>query len=551
VQTQKIIDLISKNLFSEAKIECKNLLHIYPKNSDIYYFLGIIYLKEKNFKKAADQINKSINLNKKNYSAFNNLGICHSNLGNNDEALKNYNKAIRLKPDYAEAYNNRGVILKNLGRIDEAVESYNKAIELKPNYFDTYHNKGLALQSVFNFEESLKNYDHSIELKPDYATAYNNRGVVLKNLGRIGEAIESYNKAIELKHNYADPINNLGFIFQLKGDYKKALLYFNKALELDQGSQDKKFTIGLLNLKFRKFKEGWEGYELRKKVKDRDVKLKKYDSFKQPILDQLKNKNILIYSEQGLGDIIQFSRYIEPLSKLNNKITFKIYPSLLKLFNNFNNYCEVTSLEIEPLKFDYICSLLSLPIIFKTDYKNIPPVVQNCLHIDKDKVSFWQDQIKSNNFKIGISWRGSVENKLMFDKSFELKLFNNISNMKNIDLISLQKDFKPQLENPNKIIKIKNFENLDNNKDAFLDTIAIMQNLDLIITVDTSIAHLAGTLGKNTWLILKCDPDWRWFLDDNKTPWYPSITIFRQNQIGSWKDPFTQIESKLEKLIKK
>jgi len=551
VQTQKIIDLISKNLFSEAKIECKNLLHIYPKNSDIYYFLGIIYLKEKNFKEAADQINKSINLNKKNYSAFNNLGICHSNLGNNDEALKNYNKAIRLKPDYAEAYNNRGVILKNLGRIDEAVESYNKAIELKPNYFDTYHNKGLALQSVFNFEESLKNYEHAIELKPDYATAYNNRGVVLKNLGRIGEAIESYNKAIELKHNYADPINNLGFIFQLKGDYKKALLYFNKALELDQGSQDKKFTIGLLNLKFRKFKEGWEGYELRKKVKDRDVKLKKYDSFKQPILDQLKNKNILIYSEQGLGDIIQFSRYIEPLSKLNNKITFKIYPSLLKLFNNFNNYCEVTSLEIEPLKFDYICSLLSLPIIFKTDYKNILPVVQNCLHIDKDKISFWQDQIKSNNFKIGISWRGSVENKLMFDKSFELKLFNNISNMKNIDLISLQKDFKPQLENPNKIIKIKNFENLDNNKDAFLDTIAIMQNLDLIITVDTSIAHLAGTLGKNTWLILKCDPDWRWFLDDNKTPWYPSITIFRQNQIGSWKDPFTQIESKLEKLIKK
>jgi len=483
VQTQKIIDLISKNLFSEAKIECKNLLHIYPKNSDIYYFLGIIYLKEKNFKEAADLINKSINLNKNNYSAFNNLGTCHSNLGNNDEALKNYNKAIRLKPDYAEAYNNKGVVLKNLGRVDEAVESYNKAIELKPNY--------------------------------------------------------------------ADPINNLGFIFQLKKDYKKALLYFNKALELDHGSEDKKFTIGLLNLKFKKFKEGWEGYELRKKVKDRDVKLKEYDSFKQPILDQLKNKNILIYSEQGLGDIIQFSRYIEPLSKLNNNITFKTYPSLLKLFNNFNNCCKVTSLETDPSKFDYVCSLLSLPIIFKTDQNNIPPVDQNWFSIEKDKISFWKDQIKSDNLKVGISWRGSVENKLMFDKSFELKLFNNISNMKNVDLISLQKDFKPQLENPNKIINIKNFENLDNNKDAFLDTVAIMRSLDLIITVDTSIAHLAGTLGKNTWLILKCDPDWRWFMDDNKTPWYPSISIFRQDQIGSWKDPFTQIESKLGKLIKK
>jgi ADP-heptose:LPS heptosyltransferase len=130
-------------------------------------------------------------------------------------------------------------------------------------------------------------------------------------------------------------------------------------------------------------------------------------------------------------------------------------------------------------------------------------------------------------------------------------LFNNISNIKNIDLLSLQKDYKPELENTDGLIKIKNYKNLDIGKDAFLDTSAIIKSLDLIISVDTSIAHLAGTLGKNTWLILKCDPDWRWFLDDNKTPWYPSMSIFRQDQIGSWKNPFTQIESNLEKLIKK
>lgn len=483
MQNQRIIDLISKNLFSEAKVECKNLLKIYPKNSDIFHLFGIIFLKEKNFKKAIDLINKSINLNKNNYSAFNNLSICHSNLGNHDESLKNYNKAIKLKPNYAEAYNNRGVVLKSLGRIDEAIKSYNKAIELKLSYHD--------------------------------------------------------------------PINNLGFIFQLKNDYKKALMYFNKALELDPGSEDKKFNIGLLNLKFKKFKEGWEGYELRKKIKDRDINLKKYDFFKLPILDHLKNKNILIYAEQGLGDIIQFSRYIELLSKLNNKITFKVYPSLLRLFKNLNNYCELTILEVDPLKFDYVCSLLSLPIIFKTDYNNIPPLTQELLNIEKDKTSFWENEIKSNNFKIGIAWRGNVENKLMFDKSLELKLFNNISNIKNIDLISLQKDFKPEIENTNKIIKINNFKNLDNSKNAFLDTVAIIKSLDLVISVDTSIAHLAGTLEKNTWLILKCDPDWRWFSDDNKTPWYPSISIFRQDQIGSWKNPFSQIESNLEKLIKK
>ena len=155
MQNQKIIDLISKNLFSEAKIECKILLKIYPENSDIFHLLGIIFLKEKNFKEAIDLIYKSINLNRNNYSAFNNLGTCHSNLGNHNESLKNYDKAIKLKPNYAEAYNNRGVVLKNLGRIDEAIESYNKAIEIKPGYYDPINNLGFIFQLQKDYKKAL------------------------------------------------------------------------------------------------------------------------------------------------------------------------------------------------------------------------------------------------------------------------------------------------------------------------------------------------------------------------------------------------------------
>lgn len=479
MRTQKIIELISKNLFLEAKIECKNLLHIYPNDHHALYLLGTLCLKEKNFNEAVDLINKSINLNSKNYAAFNNLGSCYASLKKNDEALINYNKAIKLKPDYAEAYNNRGVVLKSLGRIDEAIESYNKAIELNPNY--------------------------------------------------------------------ADPINNLGFIFQQKKDYKKGLLYFNKALELDPNSENKKFAIGLLNLKFQKFKEGWEGYEWRKKLKDRDVKLIKYDSFPLPKLSELKDKKVLIYSEQGLGDIILFSRYIKLLSKVAKKITFKTYNSLMELFKTFNNCCEITNLELDTQDFDYTCSLLSLPLIFETNEENIPKEMMN-LSINEEKSIFWEKKLKNNNFKIGIAWIPNLENKDMADRVLELNFFNNISKIKNIELISLQKNFIPN--EADKATNVTYFENLDKGPNAFSDSICIIKNIDLIISIDTSVAHLAATLKKPTWIILKADADWRWFLNSDKTQWYSSAKLFRQDQINNWDQVSSNIERELNKLIK-
>jgi len=433
-----------------------------------------------------------------------------------EESLKNYDEAIKLNPNYAEAYNNKGVVLKSLNRLEEAIENYNKAIKLKINY----------------------------------AEAYNNKGITLKTLDRFEEAIQNYNKAIELNPYYIEAYNNLSFIFQFKKDFNNALLYLNKALKKNSNSEITKFAIGTLNLKFKKFSEGWKGYESRKNLKDRDIKIRQYDSFECPSFDQIKNKKILVYAEQGLGDTILFSRYIKILFELNNKITFEIFPQLSKLFKNINNYCEITTSKSDPLKFDYVCSLMSLPMIFKTEYHNIPIAINNLLTVEQEKILFWKNKIKSDNFKIGISWKGNKQNLPLVDRFFELKSFYNISKIKNIDLISLQKDFNPKLENINHAVKIKNFKNLDNGNDAFLDTVAIMKNLDLIITPDTSIVHLAGTLGKKTWLILQSDPDWRWFLDDNKTPWYPSVSIFRQKKINNWKDTFFEIEDKLKELVK-
>jgi len=550
MQIQKIFDLINKNLFAKARIECENFLHAYPNEPNIFHLLGIIYLKEKKFEKAIKLINKSIHLNHENYSAFNNLGICYANLNNNEESLINYNKAIKLKPNFAEAYQNKAIVLQKMHLFEESLKNYDEAIKLNPNYAEAYNNKGVVLKSLNRLEEAIESYNKAIKLKINYAEAYNNKGITLKTLDRFEEAIENYNKAIELNPYYIEAYNNLSFIFQFKKDFNNALLYLNKALKKNPNSEITKFAIGTLNLKFKKFSEGWKGYESRKNLKDRDIKIRQYDSFKCPSFDQIKNKKILVYAEQGLGDTILFSRYIKILFELNNKITFEIFPELSKLFKNINNYCEITTSKSDPLKFDYVCSLMSLPMIFKTEYHNIPIAINNMLTVEQEKILFWKNKIKSDNLRIGISWRGNKQNLPLFDRFFELKSFYNISKIKNIDLISLQKDFNPKLENINNTVRIKNFENLDNDNDAFLDTVAIMENLDLIITPDTSIVHLAGTLGKKTWLILKSDPDWRWFLDDNKTPWYPSVSIFRQRKINNWEDTFVEIEDKLKELVK-
>jgi ADP-heptose:LPS heptosyltransferase len=195
-------------------------------------------------------------------------------------------------------------------------------------------------------------------------------------------------------------------------------------------------------------------------------------------------------------------------------------------------------------RFDHVCSLLSLPLVFNTTDKNIPNKIPY-LVADKQKDLFWKKELENNNFKIGVHWRGNLKNKTAIDRSFNLKLFYNILEIKNITLVSLQKDFNPNIESIEENINIKFYPNLDIGENAFVDTAALINNLNLVISNDTSIVHLAGALGKPVWTVLNSNPDWRWFLEDNKSPWYPSMLLFRQKIYGSWNEPFNEIKSYL------
>ena len=386
-----------------------------------------------------------------------------------------------------------------------SLKNYQKAISLKPDYAEAYNNKGISLKNLKEYKEAINNYDKAISLKPDYAEAYNNRGISLSRLKIYNLALKDYNKAISLKPDYAEAYYNKSLLYLIKGD----------------------------------FKNGWENYEWRKKLFNKD-QIRLTVNKKQLInLKNIKNKRIFIEHEQGLGDTIQFSRYVKLLSDLGAKIAFKTQDPLNELFKGFSNLEKNN-------KFDFYSSLLSLPYIFNTNLKNIPNKTPY-LFINKEIDLFWKRKIKDNGLKIGICWQGNPDNELDSERSFELKNFQIISRLKNVRLINLQEKYGlEQLDKLQKQLKIENFLNIKNKQDPFINTASIIKNLDLVITCDTSIAHLSGALNCPTWLILGYNHDWRWMIDNEKSIWYPSIRIFRKKNNELWEDIFKKICNKLK-----
>ena len=464
---------------------------------------------KKNYKKIIeDQPN--------NFEALNFLGILSCQVNDFSDGLTYLNRAIVLKPNQAGLHCNKGNALFSLNYFKKAIESYNKAILLKPKLTDAYFNKGNALEKINNLKEAVKNYDRAIKLNSNLVGAYINKGNALKNLKKIDSAIDNYKKAILIRSDLKSINWNLSIVYLLDGQLEK----------------------------------GWQYYEYRWLKTDFTSKKK---NFKQPLWlgnFSIKNKKILIHSEQGLGDTIQFCRYIELLSNLGANIIFEVEKPLIKLMTSLKVNFKIVSKNDKLPEFDCHCPLLSLPLAFKTNINNIPSATPY-LYANFEAVKYWGNKINKKKYNIGICWNGSSFSNDE-ERSILLKEFSNISNLKNINLFSLQKnDGLDQITKNLTKMNIQNFsENLDK-KGAFLDSAAIIKNLNLVITIDTSIAHLAGALDCNVWVILKYIPDWRWMLDRNDSPWYKKMKLFRQSKSNDWSEPIKKIESELKCILEK
>ena len=508
--------LFHKNgLIEKAHKNYKIILKEQPENTEILKLIGIIELESKNFSKSVEYLNRAIESNKNIAELFSIRGVIYLKLKQYDNAIKDFEKTIKIDKNFKDAYFNLGAIFKEKRNLIKALNYFEKVTFIDPKNKKAFSNKAFIKIELRDFKGALSDLNKAIEHDPNYINAYLQRGNVHKELKLFNKSLDDYNKVLSFNKSQSHTL------------YNEAL--FNKSQ---------------LCLLTGNFNEGWKLYENRFLIKDYP---KQNKNFLKPVLeslDGLDNKTILILGEQGIGDNIQFSRYLPLLKKKCSKIVFQVDKKMRNFFEKTNIADEVYSLDKNILNYDFYSYLMSLPFLFKTTLSNIPKSLLN-IKTDKQNVQKWNLRFKTDarKLKIGINWEA---NKNIPGRSIPLKFFHKLSLFKNLNLYSLQKNHElNQIKKTN--IKITEFDNFDNDG-LFFDTISLINNLDLIITTDTSIAHLGGSMNKKTWVLLNDVPEWRWKLNTDKSYWYESITLFRCKKKDDWATIFNEIENRLLKL---
>lgn len=433
-------------------------------------------------------------------------------------ALQLIDDVITLAPNNAVAYSNRGNILKELYRLEDALSSLDKAIALQPNYAEAYNNKGNVLQDLHRYEEALIWYDKAIALQPSYAEAYSNKGNALELLRRHDEAMRHYDAATGINPQFVDA-------------------YWHKALtQLSNGI----------------FSDGWENYEARW-FKSHPTKFHYEYIPRLEHISSVSGNRILIWAEQGLGDTFQFCRYIKPLSELGYQVTFVVPKALLKSLHSLQDYCTLVDyVEDSTMVFDFQSPLLSLPLLFGTTLNTIPAGVPYLSFDQAKKNKFGLSINKGKNIKVGLVWNGGFRQDcpelwgINKRRNIELEQVAILKDIPGVNFYSLQKGDLAESELSLKKDSVwPNIINCANLLDDFSDTAAVIENLDLIISVDTSTAHLTGALGKPVWILNRYDSCWRWLRGCEDSPWYPTAKIYQQSVPGDWDGVLQKVKDDL------
>jgi tetratricopeptide (TPR) repeat protein len=517
-----------------------------PGNADALHAMGVIRLGRGEAGEALRLIGAAMASNAPTPRMLFDLGLAFNALGRHQKALDSFDLAIQLQPDFSEAHGNRGAMLAALGRYNDAIESYRNALAIKPDFADAYCNLGSALTQLRNYDEALASLDRALALRPDYADALYNRGNALKPLKRYEEALASYDRAIALQPNHADAHNNRGQVLRELERYDEALESYDRALALRPQHVMAHCNAAALRLLTGDFERGWAHYEWRW-LKKSVIPMKR--NFSQPAWnggDQIADRTILIHSEQGLGDTIQFCRYVPLLAARGAQVIFEVQKPLQTLMASLGGAVQVVP-KGDPLPaVDVHCPLVSLPLAFETRLETIPSAT-GYLSAPAQNAAAWQSRLQDQpRPRIGLVWSGNPGHERDRERSIRLREFLPLLDAPGADatFVSLQNDVRPE-DAP--LLKERG-DILDYGKalENFSDTAALISQLDLVISVDTSVAHLAGALGKPVWILLTYFPDWRWLLGRNDSPWYPTAHLFRQDESRAWDGVITRVRRALE-----
>lgn len=547
ISIQKTFDLAVSNhrqgKLAEAEKLYRQVLTRDPNFAAAYYMLAVLGQAVGRTADALVLAKRAVELNggAPDFQAL--MGVLQATTGQLEPAIASFRRALMLRPNDPEARNNLGNALRETGRPQEAIVEYQHALRSKPDFAEVLNNLSNAYRDVGRFEEAVDVARRAIAMKPGYAGALNNLGNGLKELGQFTEAGAAYAEALAFQPGYSDAYYNIGNLEKEKGELDAAVKAYERALRMRPVFPSARWNLGLTLLLKGDYERGWDAYEARwsvaKQPADRGLAKPEWDG------GELDGKRILLHCEQGLGDTIQFIRYAPLVQKKGGHVYALVNPELERLLKGQLGIEKHFADEFALPEIDVQCPMLTVPRLQKTTLKTIPAEVPY-LHADAALVARWKLQLDrqgDGKRKIGLVWAGRPENQRDRRRTMKLELFAPLSQITDIQLFSLQKgDAARQV---GAAPAGMNLIDLAPRLTDFAETAAVIMNLDLVISVDTAVAHLAGALGRRVWTMIPFAPDWRWLLNRTDSPWYPTMKLFRQHEWGKWDDAVADVVNAL------
>jgi tetratricopeptide (TPR) repeat protein len=529
-------------------------LRLTPNDDGAHNGLGVVLMGANRKAEARQCFERAVALNPKNVAAHRNLGLLEAADGRHPEALASIERALALQPQHPALHTNRGIELLALERHAEALASFDHALALAPQEFDIHFQRGRALSMLDRREESLASFDKAVNLNEQSAEAVNNRGALLVRLFRPAEALADFARAVQLKPDYADAYTNAGIAFRGLARYQEALESLERALSLKPDDLLAGWSKAVLKLSAGEFRDGWPLFEARLQLEPGRRLQRSFDRPRWLGDEPLEGKTLFVYAEQGLGDTLQFCRYIPLLEQMGANVVFEVQPALKPLLASLAMRGTLIG-RGEPLPpFDLHSPLASLPLALRTELDTIPRDVPY-LHVNAEALRAWTPQLAAlPGLKVGLNWHGNPEAEKLSAlqaRSFPLAAAAPLAQVQGISLVSLQKGLgaeqRDKVEFGGKVAQLTDPLHMGPDEIAN-DTAAIMMGLDLLITADTALAHLAGALGIRVWVVLQAVPDWRWLTARADSPWYPTMQLFRQRAPGDWPELFERLAVELAAL---
>ena len=548
------IGIIQKKIgeLDESIISYKKAIKFNPLHAVAYYNLGDALKGQGKLEEAVEVYNKAVAIKPEYADAYYNLGNALKDQGKLEEAIEAYNKALKIKPDYAEAYNNLGVVLIDQGKLEEAIEAYNKALSLKPDDADTFNNMGAALKDQGKLEEAIEAYNKALALKPDYAEAYNNKGAALQEQDKLEEAIEAYNKALAIKPDYVNAYYNMGAALQDQGKLEEAIEAYNKALAIKPDYADAYKNMSFLKLQTNSWREGIELRKWRWHTEKHQIYKRSFIAWEWDGKESIHNKTLLIWAEQGPGDVIIWASCINHYTKTCGKIIIECHPKLVELLKSSFPEVLIRSSTNDPVSlsedFDF-----HVPMETLFGYARLAGVCTDIqtkyLFPDPQRVNYWSDKLRKfkDRKTVGLSWKSPLMTTQRAKNYPALSYWGEALQKFEFTFINLQStDYQEDIAYfyDHFRCEIIHMDELDLYNDLS-EVAALSQALDCSISVATAAATISAAVGTHTIIPTWAQSPWNNILFSSRGP---SVDILQKNTSESWGPVFEEIKTKLSTL---